>query len=120
MTAQPGLFSGISRFFTKFDYLLRETFLGLRRGGWLNWAAVSTLMVLLFLVGISLQLSWGLDNTLDSLGSQVEISVFLEPEVTAEAIEPSLSAMDGVADFSAISKDAAFNELLLAMGEDNP
>ncbi|MGK7910894.1 MAG: cell division protein FtsX [Synechococcus sp.] len=120
MTAQPGLFSGISRFFTKIDYLFRETLLGLRRGGWLNWAAVSTLMVLLFLVGISLQLSWGLDNTLDSLGSQVEISVFLEPEVSADAIEPSIAALDGVAGFSTISKDDAFNELLLAMGEDNP
>ena len=120
MTAQTGLFSGISRFFTKIDYLLRETLLGLRRGGWLNWAAVSTLMVLLFLVGISLQLSWGLDNTLDSLGSQVEISVFLEPEVMADAIEPSIVGLDGVADIFTISKDDAFTELLLAMGEDNP
>ena len=120
MTAQTGLFSGISRFFTKIDYLLRETLLGLRRGGWLNWAAVSTLMVLLFLVGISLQLSWGLDNTLDSLGSQVEISVFLEPEVMADAIEPSIVGLDGVADIFAISKDDAFTELLLAMGEGNP
>ncbi len=35
--------------FTKLDYLLKETFLGLMRGGWMNWAAVSTVTVLLFL-----------------------------------------------------------------------
>ena len=57
MTVRTGLFTGIFRFFNKIDYLMRETLLGLRRGGWLNWAAVSTLMVLLFLVGTSLQLS---------------------------------------------------------------
>ena len=35
---------------TKFDYLLRETLLGLQRGGWMNWAAISTITVLLFFV----------------------------------------------------------------------
>lgn len=120
MTVQTGFFAGIARFFNKIDYLLRETLLGLRRGGWLNWAAISTLMVLLFLVGISLQLSWGLENTLDSLGTQVEISVFLEPEVTAESLQPTISSLPGVAETSAIPKEDAFNELLLAMGEDNP
>ena len=120
MTVQPGLFTGIARFFNKIDYLLRETVLGLRRGGWLNWAAISTLMVLLFLVGISLQLSWGLENTLDSLGTQVEISVFLEPEVTAESVQPSIAGLSGVAEAVTIPKEAAFSELLQAMGEDNP
>ena len=43
----------VVRFFTKIDYLLRETFLGLRRGGWMNWAAISTVAVLLFLFGAS-------------------------------------------------------------------
>ncbi|XPM55916.1 MAG: hypothetical protein EDM05_051395 [Leptolyngbya sp. IPPAS B-1204] len=43
---------------TKSDYLLRETLIGLKRGGWMNWAAVSTVTVLLFLFGISLQASW--------------------------------------------------------------
>ena len=46
-------------FLYKIRYLLQETLLGLRRGGWLNWAAISTLLVLLFLVGIGVELSWG-------------------------------------------------------------
>ncbi|MFN5261444.1 MAG: ABC transporter permease, partial [Pseudanabaena sp.] len=54
----------VVRFFTKIDYLLRETFLGLRRGGWMNWAAISTVAVLLFLFGASLQISWQLENVL--------------------------------------------------------
>jgi cell division transport system permease protein len=51
------------QFITKLDYLLRETFLGLRRGGWMNWAAVSTVTVLLFLFGMGLQVSWKLEGT---------------------------------------------------------
>jgi cell division transport system permease protein len=45
----------VFQFLTKLDYLLRETLLGLRRGGWMNWAAISTVTVLLFLFGVSLQ-----------------------------------------------------------------
>jgi hypothetical protein len=48
-------------FLYKIRYLLQETLLGLRRGGWLNWAAISTLLVLLFLVGIGVELSWGVE-----------------------------------------------------------
>lgn len=36
---------------TKVDYLLKETLIGLQRGGWMNWAAISTVTVLLFLFG---------------------------------------------------------------------
>jgi cell division transport system permease protein len=67
------------QFLTKLDYLLRETLLGLRRGGWMNWAAISTVTVLLFLFGMSLQASWKLEGLLSQFGSQVEVSVYLDP-----------------------------------------
>ena len=121
MTGQASEVPGfISQFFTKLDYLMRETLLGLRRGGWLNWAAVSTLMVLLFLVGSSLQLSWGLESTLESLGSQVEISAFLKPEVAATSLESDIAEMDGVEVVRSIPKDDAWQALLEAMGTADP
>lgn len=60
----------VLRFFTKIDYLLRETFLGLRRGGWMNWAAISTVTVLLFLFGLSVQVSGQVETLLNQFASQ--------------------------------------------------
>ena len=62
------------RFLTKLDYLGRETLLGLRRGGWMNWAAISTVTVLLFLFDLVLQASWQLEGLLNQVGSQLEVS----------------------------------------------
>ena len=70
---------------TKLDYLLKETWLGLQRGSWMNWAAISTVTVLLFLFGMSLQTSWQLETLLNQFGSQLEVSVYLKPNVSVES-----------------------------------
>ncbi|MEN9223362.1 MAG: permease-like cell division protein FtsX [Thermostichus sp. BF3_bins_97] len=106
----------LSRFLNKTRYLLQETFLGLRRGGWLNWAAVSTLLVLLFLVGISIELSWGVDATVQSLGGQLEISAYLEPERQAVDLQPQVTQLPHVAEVKVITKDQAWRSLLVDMG----
>ncbi|MEN9231288.1 MAG: permease-like cell division protein FtsX [Thermostichus sp. DG02_5_bins_236] len=106
----------LSRFLNKIRYLLQETLLGLRRGGWLNWAAVSTLLVLLFLVGISVELSWGVDATVQSLGGQLEISAYLEPERQAVDLQPQVTQLPHVAEVKVITKDQAWRTLLLEMG----
>ncbi len=106
----------LSRFLNKVRYLLQETFLGLRRGGWLNWAAISTLLVLLFLVGISIELSWGVDATVQSLGGQLEISVYLEPGRRAVELQPRVVQLPHVAEVKVITKEQAWRNLLLEMG----
>jgi len=88
----------------------------LRRGGWLNWAAVSTLLVLLFLVGIGVELSWGVDATVQSLGGQLEISVYLEPERQGVELQPQVAQLPHVAEVKVITKDQAWRNLLLEMG----
>ena len=39
----------------------------------MNWAAVSTVTVLLFLFGLSLQVSWQVETLLNQFGSQLEV-----------------------------------------------
>lgn len=101
---------------TKSDYLLRETLLGLKRGGWMNWAAVSTVTVLLFLFGISLQASWQLEGLLSQFGSQLEVSVYLETGVQAAELKPTVEAMPGVASVTVVPKETAWSILLQDMG----
>ncbi|HEY9656615.1 MAG TPA: ABC transporter permease [Crinalium sp.] len=101
---------------TKLDYLLRETLLGLRRGGWMNWAAISTVTVLLFLFGVSLQASWQLEGLLNQFGSQLEVSVYLDTGVQAETLKPIVTAMPGVADTQTVSKEDAWLALVQDLG----
>lgn len=102
--------------FTKADYLLRETLLGLQRGGWMNWAAVSTMTVLLFLFGISLQASWQLEGLLNQFGNQLEISAYLDSGIQAESLQGIVEAMPEVTAVEAVSKDIAWQELVAELG----
>ncbi|WP_088890247.1 cell division protein FtsX [Leptolyngbya ohadii] len=101
---------------TRSDYLLRETVLGLRRGGWMNWAAVSTVTVLLFLFGLSLQLSWQVDGLLNQFGSQLEVSVFLDTGVQAADLQPIVQAIPEVLSTEPVTKEDAWSGLLEEMG----
>ncbi|MEM6251501.1 MAG: ABC transporter permease [Cyanobacteria bacterium P01_D01_bin.156] len=106
----------MGKFFTKASYLLRETFLGLQRGGWMNWAAVSTIMVLLFLFGMSLQATWQVESLLNQFGSQLEIAVYLESGVTAESLSDRILNFAEVADVVTVSKEEAWANLSEELG----
>ncbi|MEO0405898.1 MAG: ABC transporter permease [Cyanobacteria bacterium P01_A01_bin.135] len=104
------------KFITKLDYLLRETALGLQRGGWMNWAAVSTVTVLLFLFGLTLQASWQFERLLNQFGSQLEISVYLDPSINGSEVEPAVTALPDVTGVTLVSREEAWTALLEAMG----
>ena len=110
---------GVWRNITKSDFLLRETVLGLRRGGWMNWAAVSTMAVLLLLFGISLQASWQLDGLLNRFGTQLEVSVYLETGVQAADLQPAIAAFPDVADVQLVTKEEAWKSLINDLGLSN-
>jgi cell division transport system permease protein len=104
------------KFFTKLDYLLKETFLGLLRGGWMNWAAVSTVTVLLFLFGLSLQTSWQVERLLNQFGSQLELSVYLDSGFKAADIEPVVENIPNVVGVEVITKEQAWTKLVKELG----
>lgn len=104
------------RLLTKTDYLLREALVGLKRGGWMNWAAVSTVTVLLFLFGTSLQASWQLDKLLNQFGSQLEVSVYLETGVQSEDLQPFVQVMPEAIEVTRVTKEEAWSNLTREMG----
>ncbi len=104
---------------TQMDYLLKETFLGLRRGGWMNWAAVSTVAVLLFLFGMSLQTSWFVEKIFNQFSNQLEISVYMEPSANANIIFPLMVKMPDVTEVETINKQQAWSSLVQELGISN-
>jgi cell division transport system permease protein len=105
------------RSLTKLDYLLRETWLGILRGGWMNWAAISTVTVLLFLMGTSLQASWQIGHLLNQFGNQLEVSVYLETGVDALTLKPIVEKFPEVATAQTTSKEQAWEDLMKDMGD---
>ena len=100
------------QFLTPLDYLLRETLLGLRRGGWMNWAAVSTVTVLLFLFGMSLQASWKLEGLLSQFGSQVEVSAYLDPGAQINLVKSVVARFPEVIEVKTVTKEQAWTSLV--------
>ncbi len=102
--------------FRKLFYLLQETWRGLRRGGWMNWAAVSTVTVLLFLFGMQLTVSWQLDRLLNQYGSQLEVSIYLKPDTKVETVTPLVAKQPGVTEVKLVSKEQAWASLVKELG----
>lgn len=106
----------IQRATSQIDYLLRETFTGLRRNIWMIWAAVSTLSVLLFLLGLGLQFSWQLQEAVSALGSQLEISIYLKPGVRTASVEPTLKTFVGIEKIASTSREQAWAAMQKELG----
>ncbi|NJK35654.1 MAG: ABC transporter permease [Oscillatoriales cyanobacterium SM2_2_1] len=98
-------------------YLLKETLIGIQRGGWMNWAAISTVAVLLFLFGASLQVSWQLESVLTQMGNQLEVSVYLKENVAADSLHAQLLKTEGVAYARVIPREEAWQKLLQDLGQ---
>lgn len=82
----------------------------------MNWAAISTVTVLLFLFGICLQTSWQLESLLEHFGNQLEISVYLTPETQGEIVVPMVQNIPHVKEVRAIPKEQAWQSLLAELG----
>ena len=100
----------------KTDYLLLEALRGLSRGGWMNWAAISTMTVLLFLFGTSLQVSWQVEGLLNQFGSQLVISTYLESGVDAGSMITQVQRLPGVVNVVSVSKEQAWSQLTADLG----
>ncbi len=101
---------------TQLHYLLQETLRGLRRGGWMNWAAVSTVTVLLFLLGVSLQTNWQVGSLLQQVGSQLEISVYLKPDLAGTTLQPQIEQFPEVASVTVVPRETSWQRLLEDLG----
>ena len=95
----------------RLTYILQETGRSLQRGGWMNGAAVSTITVLLLLLGLSLQVGWQLDRLVGQFGNQLEINLFLSPGVAGESLLSYVQPLAGVESVSVITQDQAWERL---------
>ncbi len=115
------------------EYVIREVFFSFRRNSWMAIASVSTVAVSLFVFGMFLVIVMNMSKMINSLESQVEISVYLQDSAAKAQIgriEEQIASMQGIAEVRFVDRDTAlarFKErlgeqqfLLDALGDKNP
>ena len=115
------------------EYFIQEVFRSLRRNNWMSFASIGTVAVSLFVLGVFLLLVLNMNRMASALESQVQISVYLEDELSADDrrdIASDIEALQGIESIRYISKDEAKARLedrlgdqkylLDALGDKNP
>ncbi len=82
----------------------------------MNWAAISTVTVLLFLLGLGLQTTWQIERLVNQFGSQLEVSAFLKSGVEASRLTPYVRQFSGVTALETISKETAWADMVQELG----
>lgn len=116
-----------------FEYFIRESVISLRRNSLMSFASVSTVALSLLILGIFLIMVLNLNNMAEALESQVQISVYLQDNVSdleVREIGTRISKLPGVTQVLYITKDEAMKRfktrlgdqqgLLTALGDTNP
>lgn len=101
----------------KLIYLLQEAWCGVQKGGWMNWAAISTLTLMLFLLGTTYIAHLQLEAMLQQMGNVLEITAYLKPDADTQALQAQIVTWNGVQAVRIIPKEVAWQQLLTDLGQ---
>jgi len=99
---------------------VNEALRSIWRNGWLSVASVVTVAVSLFILGFTTLVVLNVDYLAGNLESGVEMTVFLQNNVTADqtqALNKELQALPGVVSVQFVSKDQALADIKQSMGD---
>lgn len=102
------------------EYFIREVFVSLKRNNWMSLASIGTVAVSLFILGMFLIVVLNLNKMASSLESQVQISVYLEDDLSAKQIErvgDRIKNLEGVDEVTYIAKEKALERFKERLGE---
>ncbi|MGN8832183.1 permease-like cell division protein FtsX [Selenomonas montiformis] len=102
------------------EYFIQEVFRSLRRNNWMSFASVGTVAVSLFVLGVFLLLVMNMNRLASMLESEVQISVYLEDGIKAEArrdLQQDIVNMQGIETVKFVSREEAKQRLSERLGD---
>ena len=115
------------------EYFIRETIASFRHNGLMSIASVTTVALSLLILGMFLVLVLNLNNMAAALESQVQITVYLQDNLTEKQVRDmgaQITKLPGVTHVSFVNKNEAMERfktrlgeqqgLLTALGDTNP
>ncbi len=115
------------------EYYFREVIISMARNRWMSFASIGTVAVSLFILGVFLILVMNMTKMASALESQVQISAYLNDEISKEElsdIERMTKDLNAVSKVEYIPKESALKilrerlgdnqKILDALGDSNP
>ena len=102
------------------EYYVQEVFRSLRRNNWMTFAAVGTVAVSLFILGVFLILALNMNRAASLLESQVQISVYMKDDLAEDAEEElgaKIRALQGIESVKYVGREEARARLSERLGE---
>jgi cell division transport system permease protein len=103
-------------------YFLAEAIISLRRNIMMGIAAISTVAISLFVVGLFVFMAYDFRAVVNAVERQVEISVYLKDTVTPEVkdeMQQEIESWDDVRSVTYMSKDEALQKFVDMVGENS-
>ncbi|GFP25175.1 cell division transport system permease protein [Candidatus Hakubella thermalkaliphila] len=103
-------------------YFFMEALISLRRNWLMSVAAISTVAILLFIVGLFSFLIYNARAVIEAIERQVEISVYLKDDLSPparDALEEEIRSWEEVRSVKYISKEQALEIFIETVGEDS-
>ncbi|SFE93076.1 permease-like cell division protein FtsX [Alteribacillus iranensis] len=100
----------------------KEGLKNIGRNGWMSFASISAVTVMLMVVGVFLLLILNLNHFLESVEEDVEVRVYIDLTATEqeqEELRNDLEQLDHVESITYLSKDEGLDQLIDSLGEDN-
>lgn len=92
------------------SFFAGQAFSSMRRNNWMTVASIGTVAVTMIVLGVFLLLAGNITNLAGNLESQVEVSVYLQDEITSEQVDAlanEFTALEQVALVKYVSKEEA-------------
>lgn len=109
--------------FRIFIRLLLETFSSIKRVHWMNWVIISTMAAILSIFGCMFRVTIAIDSIVKQLGSNLQISVYLQDNTDSNAFINRVKPLQYIKDVELKTKEDAWKELktqFTIMDMDNP
>ena len=106
--------------FSSIEYFLREAFRSLWRNAFMTFASVGTMALSLTMLGMFILMGLNLNHMASQVESTVEISVYLQDEITVEqqkALETMVKGLPGVQELSYMNKEQALERFRARLGD---
>lgn len=103
-------------------YFFMEALVSLRRNWLMSVAAISTVAISLFIVGLFSFLIYNARAVIDAIERQVEISVYLKDDLSPQvrdALEEEIRSWEEVRSVKYVSKEQALERFIETVGEDS-
>ncbi|MBC7332364.1 MAG: ABC transporter permease [Synergistetes bacterium] len=106
----------------KLKYFLREAFKGLWRHGFMSLLTVTTIFIVLFLVGLFLLVGINIRFSVESLSQSLEIRLVLKGDPTPQEIQrvyDKILSLDGVKEAKFVSRGEGLRRLAKEIGRED-